>query len=129
MQPAVFMVPVPTAVEMVPIRVAVHVPVVVIIVASWIVHLAVLMIPMSGAIEMPAMGIAMHVSVMMAVAIVARDVSVMGLLHDPILRCKIGTDRRGLGGCCRERQRETCSQERQRFPRSHGCSPDRPMGL
>jgi hypothetical protein len=97
---AVLMVSMPTAVQVGPMRVAVHVPMVV-VVAPRIMYLAVFVISISLAIEMPPIRIAMHVPMMVAVAVIPIDVNALRLLHNASLAWGGWTNGCRLGCSCR----------------------------
>ena len=103
MHAAVLVIPMPPAVEVGPVGVAVHVPAVMVVAAPGNVNLAVLVIAMPGAIKMRATWVAVHVPMMMTVAVVSVDVNVVGQVQDLALGRGDRMDRHGLGCCCRER--------------------------
>lgn len=108
MHTAVLMIPMPPAVQVRPVWVAVHVPMVV-VVPPWVVNLAVLMISMPVAIEMPAVWVAVHVPMMVMVTVVSLDI--LRLMYNSILGWSERSQRCGSGCCCGERQDEPCAHQ------------------
>lgn len=109
MHTAVLMVPMPAAVQVAAMWIAVHVAMMMKM-TSRTMHLTVLVIAVSTAIEMPAMGIAMHVPVMVVVSVIPVDVNTLRLLHHAIGRGNGRIDRHRLGRCRRNRQDKPCAQ-------------------
>jgi hypothetical protein len=111
MHAAVLMISMPPAVEVPPVRVTMHMAIMVL--APRAMHLAVLMISMPPAVEVPPVRVAMHVPVMMAVPIKPVDRDALRLLHCGIANGCGRPEWRSLGCRRRERQGEARPQHGQ----------------
>lgn len=111
MHAAVLMIPVPSAVKVPPVRVSMHVAMMMVI-SPGIVDLAVLVIAMPSAIQVPSMWVAVHVAMMMAVPVVPIDVDFLGLVHNCILNRAERPQRCCLGGNRCERQDKPSTRQR-----------------